>query len=98
METVLVAEGRYMPWYVAIKDYSCVVTKYMFFILAPIRWVNREALMAENPGGCTAAPSTRKIILTLMAHSHINRDLIWGCFLSMCAPMMSFTKELYNPL
>lgn len=97
MEAVLV-EGRHTPWYVAIKGYSCVVTEYMDFILAPMRWVNREAGMAENPGGGTAAPSTINTIPTLMAHSHINRDLIWDCFLSVCASVISFTKELYNPL
>lgn len=63
-----------------------------------MRWVNREALMVENTGGCTAVPSTVKTIPTLMAHSHIDRDLIWDCFLSMCAQTMAFTKELYNPL
>lgn len=98
METVLVVEGRYTPWYAAINDYSCAVTKHTYFVLAPVRWVNREALMAENTGGCTAAPSAIKTIPTLLAPSHINRDLIWDCFLSTCASRMSFTKELYNPL
>lgn len=98
METVVV-EGRYPPWYVPIKDHSCAVTKYnMCFILAPIRWVNREALMAENTAGCTEVPSLMKTIPALMAWSQINRDLIWGWFWSTCASMMAFTKELYNPL
>lgn len=97
METVVV-EGRYTPWYVAVEERSCVVTKYKYFILAPIRGVNREALMAENTGGCTAAPPTIKTIPTLMARSHTNRNLIWDCYLSMCASTVSFTKQLYNPL
>lgn len=97
MEKVVVVEGRYKPWYVATEDHSCVVTKHMCFILHPSggQTGNKDGRKHRR---LHKVPSPIKTILALMARSHINRDLIWGCLLSMCTSTMSFTKELCNPL